>query len=41
MRQIFDTEAVDCRKVIDFATYSMLHNWLKKLAPLFHPIDQE
>ena len=27
----------DCRKAIGFAM-STLHDWLKKLSPLFHPI---
>ena len=27
----------ECRKVIGFAL-AALHNWLKKFAPIFHPI---
>ena len=27
----------ECRKVIDFA-FATLHDWLKKFAPIFHPV---
>ena len=27
----------ECRKVIGFA-FAMLHDWLKKFVPIFHPI---
>ena len=32
--------SIDCRKVIGFAL-STPHDWLKKLAPLFHPIKRK
>ena len=30
----------ECRKVIGFA-FATLHDWLKKFAPIFHPIRRE
>ena len=30
----------ECRKVIGF-TFATLHDWLKKLAPIFHPIRRK
>ena len=34
---ILERFSFECRKVIDFA-FTTLRDWLKKLAPLFHPI---
>ena len=35
---VIERFSIECRKVICFA-FTTLHGWLKKLAPLFHPIQ--
>ena len=37
---VLQHQSFECRKVIGFSSI-MLHDWLKKLVPLFHPIRSE
>ena len=38
--ELLERLSVECRKVIGFA-FATLHDWLKKFAPIFHPIGSK
>ena len=38
--QTIERFSFECRKVIGFA-FATLHDWLKKFAPIFHPIKSK
>ena len=40
IENIIERFSIECRKVIGLA-FAMLDDWLKKLAPLFHPIRSQ